>query len=418
MYSSEGGGHGWPAQSRREGDPRRRSAAPSQVPTDEGIGASIAASVPTSDTRQQQPLHVSPSAAYTPPTSYAAPQLVPIPVPYERDDPAGPPVVAPFPLRPPPPVEHTVLAVPPSYTHDTTFVSVESARWNTQPDPSRLPTVAGPSSSPSRRDSLGIGSSKSWRERGRRYSTASSTSGDSYSTSPLAGGVVALPEVANGTLPPEIKPFVQKLYNLLAEPQLYQDVILWNHTGDAFFVAHNDRFINEVLQTNFGHQNIHSFTRQLNVYGFQRMNIAQLRAGLDLEGRVSSQYSGWSHPNFQRGGAASLHLLTPRPSRARIMRKLEKQSHSGASSRPSKSPKEALVSLPFSPTSHLPLPPAAGVPSPPAPLATYRLPHPPSPDTLAPAHHPPYYDDPNPSPSMQTWHDAGAGPPPPPPRLP
>lgn len=86
-------------------------------------------------------------------------------------------------------------------------------------------------------------------------------------------------QVANETLAPEIKPFVQKLYNLLADPQQYQDVILWkcvvrpllevlvlilvpcSHTGDAFFVAHNDRFINEVLQASFGHQNIHSFTR-------------------------------------------------------------------------------------------------------------------------------------------------------------
>lgn len=34
-----------------------------------------------------------------------------------------------------------------------------------------------------------------------------------------------------------------------------------SHTGDAFFVAHNDRFINEVLPTAFGHSNVHSFTR-------------------------------------------------------------------------------------------------------------------------------------------------------------
>ncbi|BGO99231.1 HSF-type DNA-binding-domain containing protein [Rhodotorula toruloides] len=412
MYPSDGG-QGWQAHARREVDPRdSRSAAPSQVPPDEGTGASVAATASSTDVHSHQTLQPVPPAPYAPPLPHPAPQLVPVPVPYDRDDPPGPSILAPFPVRPPLPLEHTVLAVPPAYTHDTTFASVESARWNTLPDPSWVPAVAGPSSSSSRHDSLGLGPSTSWTEDGRRYSTASSTSGDSYTTSPLAGGVVALPEVANETLAPEIKPFVQKLYNLLADPQQYQDVILWNHTGDAFFVAHNDRFINEVLQASFGHQNIHSFTRQLNVYRFQRMTVAQLRAGLDLEGRVSNQYSGWSHPNFRRGGAASLHLLAPRPSRARIMRKLEKQSQGGATARLSKSPKESFMSSQSSPlatTSHLALPPAD---LPPPPLTAYRLPQPPPLNTLASALPQPYYD-PHPPPAMQTWHDSGAGPPPP-----
>ncbi|BGP28604.1 hypothetical protein JCM10296v2_000340 [Rhodotorula toruloides] len=408
MYTSDGG-QGWQAHARREVDPRdSRSAAPSQLPPDEGPGASVAGTAPSTDVLSRKTLQPVPPAPYAPPVTHSVPQLVPVPVPYDRDDPPGPSILAPFPLRPPLPIEHTVLAVPPAYTHDTTFASVESARWNTLPDPSWVPAVAGPSSSSSRHDLLGLGPSTSWTEDGRRYSTASSTSGDSYTTSPLAGGVVALPE----KLPPEIKPFVQKLYNLLADPQQYQDVILWNHTGEAFFVAHNDRFINEVLQASFGHQNIHSFTRQLNVYRFQRMTVAQLRGGLDLEGRVSSQYSGWSHPNFRRGGALSLHLLTPRPSRARIMRKLEKQSQSGAAARSSKSPKEWFMSSQTSPvsiTSHLPLAPAD---LPPPPLTAYRLPHPAPPNTLAPAPSQPYYD-PNPPPAMQTWLDSGAGPPPP-----
>jgi len=70
---------------------------------------------------------------------------------------------------------------------------------------------------------------------------------------------------------------------MLSDPEHYQDVILWkcvlvplscelrdvgltrtharSHAGDAFFVAHNDRFINEVLPNAFGHSNVHSFTR-------------------------------------------------------------------------------------------------------------------------------------------------------------
>ncbi|KWU42094.1 hypothetical protein RHOSPDRAFT_27191 [Rhodotorula sp. JG-1b] len=59
----------------------------------------------------------------------------------------------------------------------------------------------------------------------------------------------------------EIKPFVYKIFAMLSDPERYQDVILWAHTGEAFFVAHNDRFVNEVLREQFQHTNIHSFTR-------------------------------------------------------------------------------------------------------------------------------------------------------------
>ncbi|GJN92233.1 hypothetical protein Rhopal_005263-T1 [Rhodotorula paludigena] len=98
----------------------------------------------------------------------------------------------------------------------------------------------------------------------RRWSVASSTdSSASNSRSPIVGGSSVLPFDADepASPPVEIKAFVQKLYNMLADPDHYQDVLLWNHDGDAFFVAHNERFVNEVLPSAFGHSNIHSFTR-------------------------------------------------------------------------------------------------------------------------------------------------------------
>ncbi|GAA5907728.1 hypothetical protein JCM8208_005501 [Rhodotorula glutinis] len=224
------------------------------------------------------------------------------------------------------------------YAHDRMYSAVESARWTGEFDSSpaalqqhhhhhsTTTTTTTTSSSHSALGSYahahasqsGSGSD----EAARRRSVASSTdSGDSPRV-----GALGLPIEDDPSLPPpEIKPFVQKLFSMLSDPEHYQDVILWNHAGDAFFVAHNDRFINEVLPNAFGHSNVHSFTRQLNVYNFQRMNVAQLRSALDLQGGIAGAYSGWSHPQFRRGDASTLAHLTPRPSRARLIRKLEKQ---------------------------------------------------------------------------------------------
>ncbi|GAA5980832.1 hypothetical protein JCM10908_003884 [Rhodotorula pacifica] len=218
---------------------------------------------------------------------------------------------------------------PYQHHHGTVFASVESARWISEPD-SAASSSAGhlPDSSwqmvhhapqasqlqPSADPSSGAQGGSQHR---RRHS-----SGLVAADPAAAMGGEALEDDGTGN---EIKPFVYKIFAMLSEPERYQDVILWDHVGEAFFVAHNDRFVNEVLREQFQHGNIHSFTRQLNVYQFQRYTVAQLRSALDLSGTVASTYSGWTHPNFRRGRPDLLHLLTPRPSRARLIRKLEKQ---------------------------------------------------------------------------------------------
>ncbi|GAA5944348.1 hypothetical protein JCM3775_002892 [Rhodotorula graminis] len=282
------------------------------------------------------------------------------------------------------------------YAHDRMHSAVESARWTGEFDssPSLQPhqqhhhylsttTTMTTSSSHSALGSYahayasqsGSGSD----EAVRRRSVASSTdSGDSPRI-----GALGLPIEDDPSLPPpEIKPFVQKLFSMLSDPEHYQDVILWNHAGDAFFVAHNDRFINEVLPNAFGHSNVHSFTRQLNVYNFQRMNVAQLRSALDLQGGIAGAYSGWSHPQFRRGDPSTLAHLTPRPSRARLIRKLEKQyggsSTSAASGARSAGSASASASSGGSSAS-----PSTG-PISPMSSATKRLANPP---TLTPHHH-------------------------------
>ncbi|GAA5874729.1 hypothetical protein JCM1840_000417 [Sporobolomyces johnsonii] len=121
-----------------------------------------------------------------------------------------------------------------------------------------------------------------------------------------------------------VKPFIGKLFHLLSHPESYRDVIVWDEQGLAFICHHGRRFTSEVLPQLFGHGNVSSFTRQLNVYGFTRLTASDLLARLDVAS--TQDYSGWSHPQFRRdNGKGALHLLSPRPSRARLRKKAEKQ---------------------------------------------------------------------------------------------
>ncbi|GAA5922106.1 uncharacterized protein JCM15063_003188 [Sporobolomyces koalae] len=129
-----------------------------------------------------------------------------------------------------------------------------------------------------------------------------------------------------------VKPFIEKLFSILSRPSLYGDCMMWNEDGDSFFVAHTEKLIREVLPEHFCHSNIHSFTRQLNVYNFTRMTVKQLRAGLSIPTATTAEYSGWSHPHFRKGETSKLSTLNPRPSRARLLKKLEKQYGNASSS--------------------------------------------------------------------------------------
>ncbi|KAK4055260.1 hypothetical protein OIV83_000542 [Microbotryomycetes sp. JL201] len=122
---------------------------------------------------------------------------------------------------------------------------------------------------------------------------------------------------------PKIKPFIAKLTHLVDNPDEFRDCIVWDDAGSSFIVCHaSGRLLQEVLPKFFGHSNIHSFTRQLNVYGFTRMSQAELA---DKLATVSTgDYSGWSHPHFLRDDKSTLEQLTPKPSKARMLKKQEK----------------------------------------------------------------------------------------------
>mmetsp|Transcript_10663 Transcript_10663/g.31735 ORF Transcript_10663/g.31735 Transcript_10663/m.31735 type:complete len:361 (+) Transcript_10663:67-1149(+) len=91
----------------------------------------------------------------------------------------------------------------------------------------------------------------------------------------------------------EIKPFLLKAYALVEDPET-DPIISWNAAGDCFVVHNPEAFANQVLPQNFKHNNFSSFIRQLNTYGFRK---------------VETHKWAFGHDHFRRGHQGELALI-------------------------------------------------------------------------------------------------------------
>ncbi|XP_037549624.1 heat shock factor protein 1 isoform X2 [Nematolebias whitei] len=107
------------------------------------------------------------------------------------------------------------------------------------------------------------------------------------------GGVV----VSGGNVPA----FLTKLWTLVEDPET-DPLIFWSPSGTSFHVFDQGRFAKEVLPKFFKHNNMASFIRQLNMYGFRKVvHIEQ--GGLVKPEKDDTEFQ---HPFFIRGQE---HLL-------------------------------------------------------------------------------------------------------------
>ncbi|XP_078432729.1 heat stress transcription factor A-5-like isoform X2 [Wolffia australiana] len=66
-------------------------------------------------------------------------------------------------------------------------------------------------------------------------------------------------------------PFLQKTYDMI-EDESTDEIVSWSDGGDSFVVWNSPEFARVLLPTYFKHNNFSSFIRQLNTYGFRKID--------------------------------------------------------------------------------------------------------------------------------------------------
>lgn len=98
---------------------------------------------------------------------------------------------------------------------------------------------------------------------------------------------------------PKTRPaFVLKVWNMVNDPANH-DYIRWTDDGQAFVVVHREDFMKLILPNYFKHNNFASFVRQLNMYGWHK--VQDVTSGTMKEGSNLDDAFQFKNPDFIRG---------------------------------------------------------------------------------------------------------------------
>lgn len=98
---------------------------------------------------------------------------------------------------------------------------------------------------------------------------------------------------------PKTRPaFVLKVWNMVNDPANHE-YIRWTDDGQAFVVVHREEFMKLILPNYFKHNNFASFVRQLNMYGWHK--VQDVTSGTMKEGSNLDEAFQFKNPDFVRG---------------------------------------------------------------------------------------------------------------------
>eukprot|EP00158_Paraphelidium_tribonemae_P003370 Partr_v1_DN26075_c0_g1_i1_m396 putative transcription factor len=104
----------------------------------------------------------------------------------------------------------------------------------------------------------------------------------------------------------QIPAFLTKVYNMVSDSGS-NDLVRWSENGQSFLVCRQEDFAHSVLPRFFKHNNFSSFVRQLNMYGFHKVQHV-LSGSLTTPAGIADTLE-FTNPNFQRNRPDLLHLV-------------------------------------------------------------------------------------------------------------
>ncbi|KAG0742750.1 hypothetical protein G6F57_000932 [Rhizopus arrhizus] len=114
--------------------------------------------------------------------------------------------------------------------------------------------------------------------------------------------------------------FVSKLYEqvntVMVNDESTVDLITWTGSGDKFTICNNVEFSSKVLPRYFKHCNWSSFVRQLNMYGFHKINETSSDY---VPCNNAQQRWDFKHPWFTREGYDKLHRIRRKQPKSRLL---------------------------------------------------------------------------------------------------
>lgn len=97
---------------------------------------------------------------------------------------------------------------------------------------------------------------------------------------------------------PKTRPaFVMKIWSMVNDP-LNNEYIRWDDDGKTFQVFHREEFMKNILPKYFKHNNFASFVRQLNMYGWHK--VQDISNGTLKDEKNGEENWKFENPNFQK----------------------------------------------------------------------------------------------------------------------